>query len=80
MQVTEHRTGTAAERARLASIDVDTAHSAAGKGAAASSITVTASSPGLASATVEIPVSADSGQHGVLPTAARSMAAEQRWE
>ena len=39
---------------------------------------VAASSPGLKGATIEIPVSAD-GEHGVLATAARSMATEQLW-
>ena len=86
VQVTEHRTGTPAERARLASINVEVAHATVvvpsdaddAAAAPAASITVVASSPGLASGTVEIPVS-DSAAHGVLPTAARSLATEQAW-
>jgi len=89
VQVTEHHTGSVAERARLAGIDTEIAHTkvvhhpshmAAVK--APSSITVVATSAGLKSATVEIPVSADSAVHGVLAAAARSIQQRelQRWD
>merc|ERR1711907_304097 len=58
VQVTEHRTGSAAERARLAAIDTEIAHttvvhhhSLMTSAKAPSSITVVASSVGLQSAT-----------------------------
>jgi hypothetical protein len=47
--------------------------------AGARTIKVTASSPGLASASVEIPVSADE-EHSVLQAAVNSFKVEQRWE
>ena len=64
----------------MASIDRETAHTTVHvDGDVPSSITVVASSPGLASATIQIAVSADD-EHGVLPTAARSIGEElQRW-
>ena len=81
MQVTEHRVGTAADRALLASIDVDTAHTSVPQtGAAAGAITVVASSPGLGSATVDIPVSANAAAYGVLAAATNSFETEQRWD
>ena len=81
VQVTEHSVGSVGERRRLASIDCEVAHTTVPltQHSAATSITVTASSPGLASATVQIPVSADSA-HGVLQAAERSLASEQRWQ
>jgi hypothetical protein len=44
--------------------------SAADVAAAPSSITVTATTPGLPTAVIEIPVSADATEHSVLATAA----------
>ena len=81
MQVTEHRVGTVDERQRLASIDMDTAHATVPQGGdVPASITVMASSPGLKSASVVIPVSANALLHGVLPAATRSFESEQDWE
>jgi hypothetical protein len=84
IQVTEHHTGSAAERARMAFIDQEAAYTSVHNDDSAppSSITVVASSPGLASATVQIPVSTES-KHGVLQAAERSVqrgAQPQRWE
>ena len=84
VQVTEHHAGSAAERARMAFIDQEAAYTTvhADGRAPPSSITVVASSPGLASATVHIPVSAES-KHGVLQAAVRSVQhgmEPQRWE
>ena len=65
----------------MASIDRETAHTTVHVGdgiAVPSSITVVASSPGLTSATIEIPVSADA-EHGVLHAAARSVHEQQTW-
>ena len=81
VQVTEHRAGSVRERALLAAISVDVAHTAVpldDADSAPSSITVVASSPGLASATVQIPVSAQP-QHSVLATATSSLKIEQVW-
>lgn len=81
VQVTEHRTGTAATRARMASIDKEAANvatiTAVGHGSAPTYITVTATSPGLTSATIDIPVSDDEAMHGVLQAATDSLQAEQ---
>lgn len=84
VQVTEHHAGSSAERARMAFIDQEAAHNTIviDDRALPSSITVVASSPGLASATVQVPVSAES-KHGVLQAAELSMqhgAHVQRWE
>lgn len=82
VQVTEHRIGTPEQRARLAEIDRESAHTRVVGGtlgpSGSSSIVVVASSPGLASATVEIPVSTEE-QHSVLAAASRSLAQEQLW-
>ena len=79
VQVTEHRAGSLHERALLAAISMEIAHTAVPLDAAApSSITVVASSPGLASATVEIPVS-QRPEHSVLATATSSLETEQIW-
>jgi hypothetical protein len=90
VQVTEHRIGTPEERRRLVSIDLEHAHatvvvptttelsSSAVAGTVPTAITVKATSPGLASATIEIPVSVQS-EHGVLQAASRSLEYEQRW-
>lgn len=89
VQVTEHHTGSVAERARLAAIDTEIAHttvvhhpSQTTADKAPRSITVVASSAGLKSATVEIPVSVESAVHGVLPVAARSVQQRklQHWD
>lgn len=84
IQVTEHHTGSAAERARMVFIDQEAGYNTVRNDDSAppSWITVVASSPGLASATVQIPVSAES-KHGVLQAAERSVqpgTQPQRWE
>jgi len=84
VQVTEHRTGTAGVRARIASIDKESAHvttvTAGGGPPPPAAITVTATSPGLISATIDVPVSDDEAAHGVLQAATDSMLAEQHWD
>lgn len=82
VQVTEHRVGSIDARRQLASIDREVAHTTvptADFPKVAESITVVASSPGLTSAEIEIPVSAED-QHGVLQTATRSFDTEQSWD
>ena len=80
VQVTEHRAGSLRQRALLAAISMDLAHTAVplDDTVAPSSITVVASSPGLTSATVQIPVSA-LPEHSVLATATSSLETEQVW-
>lgn len=81
VQVTEHRVGSLAQRELLASIDKDSAHATVITNASPgpTSITVMASSPGLASASVSIPVSVDKDQHGVLAAATASFNTLQSW-
>lgn len=80
VQVTQHRVGSLADRQLLSAIDLDTAHvTVPTSGPAPTKIVVTATSPGLRSATIEIPVSTDGSRHGVLSTAERSLQTEQRW-
>eukprot|EP01049_Picozoa_sp_SAG25_P013865 SAG25_NODE_2268_length_1768_cov_1.687837_2_plen_313_part_00 len=83
VQVTEHRVGTMMARQLLASIDLETAHTTVPMSGGVVPIVVVASSPGLESATLEIPVSADGELDGVLASAQRSMARDapvQNWD
>ena len=74
VQVTEHRVGTAVSKALLQSIDLETAHTTVPRsGSAPTMINVMASSPGLKSVTIEIPVSIVEDMHGVLASATKSM-------
>lgn len=80
VQVMEHRVGSLAGRELLFVIDIDVAHTTVPMGGPTpTSIAVTASSPGLKSATIKIPVSTDEGQHGILAAAQHPLQSEQRW-
>ena len=79
VRVTEDRAGSAADRTLLASIDADTAHTTVPTTSnAPTSIVVTASSPGLKSATLTIPVSTSSA-HDVMSSAQSSLQTVQNW-
>ena len=88
VQVTHDASSPAAHRERLRQIDLEGGRrttivppgdESSAVAAVASAITVTASGPGLAPASVSIPVSAEAAAHGVLADAARSLGTSQRW-
>ena len=88
VQVSHDAASGARHRRRMRQIDLDggihTTIAAGGEDPPPSAITVTASAPGLAPASVDIPLSTDPGADSVLAAAAESMPGggahqQQRW-
>lgn len=87
VQVTHDASSPPRHRSRLAQIDVDgsartmivSPDAAAAQYVVPTEIIVTASSPGLATATIRIPLSTDVEKHSVLASATRSLASGIRW-
>lgn len=84
MQVTTDAATHPKHRRRLLEVDVDAGRRTRIQDPmssidAASVITVTATSPGLTSHTIDIPVSIHAETHAVLAVAANSILQEQKW-